>query len=100
MTLTLYAQRQGWPLEGVYVELSHDRVHARDCQECETDDDAMIELFRRYILVRGKLDPAQVERLGQIAQRCPVHRTLTSAIKIIDEIDVTEQETHSVSASG
>jgi putative redox protein len=90
MTLTLYAQRKGWPLEGVYVELSHDRVHARDCQECETDDDTMLELFRRYILVRGKLDQEQVERLGQIAKRCPVHRTLTSAIRIIDEIDAVE----------
>jgi putative redox protein len=90
MTLTLYAQRKGWPLEGVYVELSHDRVHARDCQECETDDDALIELFRRYILVRGKLDQEQVASLGQIALRCPVHRTLTSSIKIIDEIEATE----------
>lgn len=87
MTLTLYAQRRGWPLEGVYVELSHDRVHAQDCQECEVAEDTMIELFRRYIVVRGKLDPEQVVRLGQIARRCPVHRTLTSTIRILDEMD-------------
>ncbi|HZA25488.1 MAG TPA: OsmC family protein, partial [Dehalococcoidia bacterium] len=48
MTLLLYAQRKEWPLDRVYVELSHDRVHARDCEECEENDDTMIELFRRY----------------------------------------------------
>ena len=63
MTLLLYAQRKDWPLDGVYVELSHDRVHAKDCEDCEEDDDTMIELFRRYIVLRGKLDEEQVERL-------------------------------------
>jgi putative redox protein len=92
MTLLLYARRKEWPLDGVYVELSHDRVHARDCEDCEENDDAMIELFRRYILVKGNLDQEQVERLGQIAQRCPVHRTLTSAaIKIVDELDAVPE---------
>jgi putative redox protein len=87
MTLLLYAQRKEWPLEGVYVELSHDRVHARDCQECEENDDTMIELVRRYIVLKGELAQEQVERLGEIARRCPVHRTLTSTIHIIDEVD-------------
>jgi putative redox protein len=87
MTLLLYAQRKEWPLEGVYVELSHDQVHARDCQECEENDDTMIELVRRYIVLKGELAQEQVERLGEIARRCPVHRTLTSSIHIIDEVD-------------
>ena len=92
MTLLLYARRKEWPLDSVYVELSHDRVHAKDCEECEENADAMIELFRRYIVVKGNLDQEQVARLGQIAQRCPVHRTLTSAaIKIVDELDAVPE---------
>jgi uncharacterized OsmC-like protein len=92
MTLLLYARRKEWPLDSVYVELSHDRVHAKDCEECEQNDDSMIELFRRYIVVKGDLDQEQVERLGEIAQRCPVHRTLTSAaIRVVDEVDVVRE---------
>ncbi len=87
MTLLLYAQRKEWPLAGVYVELSHDRVHARDCEECEERDDTIIDLFRRYIVLKGALDREQVQRLGEIAQRCPVHRTLSGNIRIIDEVD-------------
>lgn len=88
MTLLLYARRKEWPLDSVYVELSHDRVHARDCEECEEDDDTIIELIRRYIVVKGDLYQEQVARLGQIAQRCPVHRTLAStSIKVVDELD-------------
>ena len=87
MTLTLYAQRKEWPLEGVYVELSHERVYARDCEECEEDGDAKVELIRRYIVLRGPLSPDQSERLGIIAQRCPVHRTLTATARIVDEVD-------------
>jgi putative redox protein len=87
MTLLLYARRKEWPLESVYVELSHDRVHARDCQECEESDDTMIDLFRQYIVVKGPLDQEQVQRLGEIAQRCPVHRTLTGNIRIVGELD-------------
>ena len=90
MTLTLYAQRKAWPLEGVYVELSHDRVYAKDCGECEEDDNAKVELIRRYIVLRGPLSDDQRQRLAEIAKRCPVHRTLTATVHIVDELDTVE----------
>ena len=90
MTLILYAKRKGWPLEGVTVELSHERVHADDSRECEEQDDLMVDVIRRYIVVRGALDKEQEERLLYIARRCPVHRTLTGSLEILDEIDMVE----------
>ncbi len=88
MTLILYARRKGWPLEGVAVELSHERVHALDCEECEEKEDVMLDVIRRYIVLRGDLDDEQEARMLAIAQRCPVHRTLTGGPEILDEIDV------------
>ena len=88
MTLILYARRKGWPLEGVTVELSHQRVHARDCEECEEEGDVMLDVIRRYIVLRGDLDDEQEDRMLTIARRCPVHRVLTGGPKILDEIDV------------
>ena len=88
MTLRLYADRKGWYLQDVRVELSHERVHARDCAECEEQGNTRIDLIRRYIVVTGALDDAQSERLLQISERCPVHRTLEGGPTIISELDV------------
>ena len=90
MTLRLYADRKAWDLQDVRVELSHERVHARDCAECEDRSGAKIDLIRRYIVVTGALDDAQRERLLQIAERCPVHRTLEGGPTIITELDAVE----------
>ena len=88
MTLILYARRKGWPLDGVTIDLSYDRVHARDCEECEEDDDTMLDLIRRHIVVKGDLTEEQRQRLLIISRRCPVHRTLTEGPKILDEMEV------------
>ena len=85
MTLLMYARRKGWPLEQVQVELTHDRVHARDCEECEGED-GRVEVIRRSIVLEGDLDAEQRERLAEIATRCPVHKTLSAAPVIIDEV--------------
>ena len=87
MTFLLYARRKGWPLEGVTIELSHERMHARDCEECEENDNSMLDVIRRYIVIKGDLNDEQRQRLLTIARRCPVHRTLTEGPKIIDDID-------------
>lgn len=81
MTLALYARRKGWPLEGVRVTLRHSRIHAVDCAECETKE-GMLDRIERDIALTGALDPAQRARLLEMAERCPVHRTLTSEVSI------------------
>jgi len=81
MTLRLYAERKALPLERVTVELSHFRIHAADCEDCETKE-GMIDRIERAITLRGPLDAEQRRRLLEIADKCPVHRTLTSEIDI------------------
>jgi putative redox protein len=81
MTVRMYADRKGWPLEQVRVTLQHKRIHAEDCAECETTK-GWIHHIDRGIELTGDLDDTQRERLLQIAERCPVHQTLTSEVRI------------------
>ncbi len=81
MTVAMYARRKQWPLERVVVRLEHARIHAEDCAECETKE-GMLDRIEREITLSGPLSPEQRERLLEIANRCPVHRTLTSEIDI------------------
>jgi putative redox protein len=81
MTLALYARRKGWPLDGVTVRLTHSRIHAQDCADCETKDGKLDQIERELVL-SGRLTDEQRARLAEIADKCPVHRTLTSEIKI------------------
>ena len=81
MTLRLYAERKALPLERVTVELSHAKIHAADCESCETKV-GMIDRIERVIALAGRLDADQRRRLMEIADKCPVHRTLTSEIDI------------------
>jgi putative redox protein len=81
MTLGLYARRKQWPLEAVRVTLRHSRSHAADCQDCETKV-GMLDRIDREVELVGPLDEAQRARLLEIANKCPVHRTLTSEILI------------------
>jgi putative redox protein len=81
MTLALYARRKEWPLQAVTVRLEHSRIHAQDCAECETKE-GKLDRIDREITLEGKLSDEQKARLMEIADRCPVHRTLTSEISI------------------
>jgi uncharacterized OsmC-like protein/alpha/beta superfamily hydrolase len=81
MTLRLYAERKKWPLENVQVTLRHGKIHAEDCAECETKT-GMLDRIERVIRLDGPLDAEQKARLMEIADKCPVHRTLTSEIRI------------------
>jgi putative redox protein len=85
MTLRLYADRKKWPLEKVTVRLRHEKIHAADCADCETKD-GKIDRIEREIDVSGPLDSAQRARLLQIAEMCPVHKTLNSEIKIVSKL--------------
>jgi uncharacterized OsmC-like protein len=81
MTIALYARRKQWPLEGVTVKLEHSRIHAVDCAECETKE-GMLDRIEREISLSGPLGEEQRARLLEIAERCPVHRTLKSEVSI------------------
>ena len=81
MTLRMYADRKGWPLESVTVRLSQDRIHATDCEECETEKGRIDRIGREIELV-GALDEGQRRRLLEVADMCPVHRTLESEMLV------------------
>jgi RpiB/LacA/LacB family sugar-phosphate isomerase len=81
MTVALYARRKAWPLAGVTVGLRHSRIYASDCAECETKQ-GMLDRIERDIRFNGSLTPEQRGRLLDIANKCPVHRTLKSEIDI------------------
>ncbi|MFP4440172.1 MAG: alpha/beta fold hydrolase [Chloroflexaceae bacterium] len=81
MTMRMYADRKGWPLKTITVHLRHQKIHARDCEECETRQ-GKVDQIEREIEITGPLDDEQRARLIEIADRCPVHRTLHSEIQV------------------
>jgi putative redox protein len=81
MTLGMYARRKEWPLEGVTVRLRNSRIHAVDCAECETKE-GMLDRIELDIQLAGTLTSEQRSKLLEIANKCPVHRTLVSEIDI------------------
>jgi putative redox protein len=89
MTLKMYARRKGWALQSVETRLSTRKVHAADFDTCEDDPNARIDLIERELVLRGELDDEQRARLIEIADKCPVHRSLTGEIAV--ETRVVEQ---------
>ena len=82
MTVAMYARRKAWPLEEVTVHLRHSKIHAADCAECETKE-GLLDRIDRDIHFVGPLTDEQRAKLLEIANKCPVHRTLTSEIDIV-----------------
>lgn len=87
MTVLMYARKKGWPLEGVEVSLETYKIHAKDCENCESDPNAMVSIINAEISFSGDLTDEQIERLGEISTHCPVHRTLTNEIKIMTKVE-------------
>lgn len=81
MTLRLYAARKKWPLVRTTVTLTHEKRHATDCEDCE-EDGSRLDHLARGIRLEGSLSVEQRARLMEIADRCPVHRTLLGEIRI------------------
>lgn len=81
MTLRMYARRKGWPLEEVRVELTHERIHASDCESCE-ETEGYVERIRVLVHVEGDLDDEQIARIREIATRCPVRKTLMKGVVV------------------
>ena len=89
MTLRMYADRKGWPLEEVTVHLKHAKIHAQDGQADSGDDDdgeEKLDRMERVIELEGDLDSDQRQRLLEIADRCPVHRTFDAGIAVETEL--------------
>lgn len=82
MTMRLYADRKALPMDRVSVTLSHSKIYAKDCAECETKE-GMLDQIERVIAIDGTLDGEQRRKLMEIADKCPVHRTLESEIRIV-----------------
>lgn len=82
MTVQMYARRKKWNLENITVHIDHSKEHAVDCENCESSS-AKIDTFTKTIKIEGDLTREQKERLMEIADRCPVHRTLMSSVQII-----------------
>lgn len=86
VTLRLYANHKEIPLHSVSVTSTFDRVHADDCEDCDERADGVIERIQTRVVIRGEFDDAQRARLAQVAQRCPVHKTLTNGTHISDSV--------------
>jgi len=86
MTIRLYVSRKKWPLERVAVRLRHERVYAKDCDECVENRDGHVERITREIELFGPLTAEQKARLVEIAERCPVHRTMAGPTKIVTRL--------------
>ena len=86
MTVRMYAERKKWPLQRVAMRLRHDRIHAEDCAECEKKE-GRVDRIERHLAFDGPLDAAQRAKLLEIADKCPVHRTLENEIRIESHLD-------------
>ncbi len=86
MTVRMYAERKQWPLEGVQVSLSYARVHAEDCAECETKV-GTVDRIELTVSFTGDLSQEQQRKLMEIANKCPVHRTLVSRVEIATRLE-------------
>jgi putative redox protein len=84
MTLMMYARRKNWNLEKVTIKLSQERIHSKDCFDCETKTDGFVHRIERSIKLEGDLDEEQRKRLMEISHACPVHKTLSAPIIIKD----------------
>ena len=85
MTMHMYARRKEWDLEEVEVHIDHGKTHASDFEDLDSDQ-GMIDVFHRNIIIKGDLDDKQKERLLEIANKCPVHKTLHAGSKVITKL--------------
>ncbi len=86
ITLSLYAQHKGIVLKSVSMSVTFDRVHADDCVDCDVREDGFIDRISSRVSIAGEFSEAQQKRLAQVAQRCPVHKTLAHGVHMVDEV--------------
>jgi uncharacterized OsmC-like protein len=86
ITLRLYANHKKITLDEVDVTLEFDRVHADDCADCDERADGWLDRIQSRVIIRGSFDEPQRARLTQVAQRCPVHKTLANGVHLVDAV--------------
>ena len=85
ITVSMYCRRKGWNLHSVSASYTHDRVHANDCNDCESEASGYIDRVQSQIFIEGDFDDDQRARLADIARRCPVHKTLERGLSFTTE---------------
>ncbi len=83
-TISLYCQHKGMALDSVTANFEFSRVHADDCRDCDESDKGLIEQVTSNVQIKGEFDEAQQKRLAQVAQRCPVHKSLANGVRFED----------------
>lgn len=86
ITVSMYAQRKGWSVDGIEVSYEHDRIHIDDCADCEAHHRGYIDRIVSQVTIRGDLDETQRKRLAQVAASCPVHKTLAKGVHLEDHV--------------
>lgn len=87
MTVKMYANREGWELDDLYLELRHNKRHDEDCANCD-DPKSKIDVIEKELIIKGDLTQEQLDKLLDISKKCPVHRTLESDISIKSTLSV------------
>lgn len=85
ITISMYCRRKGWPLHSVSARYEFDKVHAADCEDCDEPEGGFIDRVRSEIFIEGDFDDAARARLTQIAQKCPVHKTIDLGVTFTTE---------------
>ena len=94
MDLVNNANHKKWPVDSISVRLAHSRMHAADCESCDSEQgkEGRIDRIDKTIVVAGNLDETQIARLAEIADRCPVHRTLMNEKQIVSRVELAKRE--------
>lgn len=87
MTVKMYANRKGWPVGDLYMELRHNKSHVEDCKTCE-DPSSKIDVIEKELIIKGNITDEQKDKLLEISKKCPVHRSLLNEIRIESSITV------------
>ncbi len=87
MTVKMYAQRKGWEIGDMYMELRHNKSHVEDCKTCE-DPSSKIDVIEKELIIKGNISDEQKEKLLEISKKCPVHRTLLNEVRIESHISI------------
>lgn len=87
MTVKMYANRKGWELDDLYLELRHDKRHDEDCANCDNPK-SKIDVIEKELIIKGSLSEEQLDKLLDISKKCPVHRTLEGDISIKSSLSI------------